>query len=264
MITTRREVCPDSCCRIVADPAGLVAVHEPELQLVVWPRPVVGGLRQFARAVLAGDELESLHEVDTGQVDTFEPLPAAAVAADPAAAAAFTADVRELARMFALLTGASRLGVRLVRLQGPMCPRFHTDYVGLRLLMTYCGTGTEWLEESHVDRRFLGHRSGGKDDRASGLLRAGAVVQRLPEFAVGLLKGEAWPGNRGRGIVHRSPADRDQPRILLSIDVIRQAVGECGGFAGFDASGRGREAPRGPDHDPHDGHGCGGSCGGGR
>jgi hypothetical protein len=35
-----------------------------------------------------------------------------------------------------------------------------------------------------------------------------------------LLKGDAWPGNEGRGAVHRSPAVRgnDAKRVLLAID----------------------------------------------
>jgi len=219
--------------------------------------------------VLAAADLQRLFEVDVALLDGFEPLPAAAVDADPVAAAAFTADLRELARSFALLTGATRLGFRLTRLEGPMCPRFHTDFVGVRLLTTYCGTGTEWLEHESVDRQFLGHRSGGKEDEVSGLLRPGAVVHRLPEFAVGLLKGEAWPGNLERGIVHRSPAARRLPRILLSLDVLAQDDGgrEAIAFAGFDASDRGRAAPTDEGRDAgdgHDGHGCDGRCGGGR
>ncbi|WP_280109885.1 DUF1826 domain-containing protein [Azospirillum sp. B506] len=37
---------------------------------------------------------------------------------------------------------------------------------------------------------------------------------------VALLKGEGWPGNRGRGLVHRSPpaAPSGAPRLLLCLD----------------------------------------------
>ena len=159
--------------------------------------------------------------------------------------------------MFADLTGATRLGVRLVRLQQPMCPRFHTDFVGVRLLTTYCGAGTEWLADEDVDRRWLGHRSGGVADANSGLLRPGAVVQRVPEFAVALCKGEAWPGNAGRGAVHRSPAVGGSPRILLSIDVLAQEDGAAG-FDGFDATGEGVAVPA----SAADRHGCHDGCGG--
>ena len=242
-----------SCCHRTDEVAGLAGVVADLVQIAIWQRPVEPALRNFARSVLAADELEQVLEVEVEALATFDPLPASAHAADPDSARAFAADVRWLAGMFAELTGASRLGVRLVRLQKPMCPRFHTDFVGLRLLTTYCGVGTEWLEHEQVDRDFLGHRSMDVPDARSGLLRPGAVVQQLPEFAVGLLKGDAWPGNHGRGIVHRSPAARGEARILLSLDVI----GQAGGHHGFDASGEGVRAPDDDDC-------CGGACGGGR
>ena len=37
-----------------------------------------------------------------------------------------------------------------------MCPRWHVDRVGLRLLSTWVGPATEWLNEDFADRRQLG------------------------------------------------------------------------------------------------------------
>ncbi|TVR65616.1 MAG: DUF1826 domain-containing protein [Candidatus Competibacteraceae bacterium] len=38
--------------------------------------------------------------------------------------------------------------------------------------------------------------------------------------AIALLKGEAWPGNAGHGLIHRSPAvpAGEGPRVLVAID----------------------------------------------
>ncbi len=123
--------------------------------------------------------------------------------------------------VLAELTGAERVGVRLVRAQSPMCPRFHVDRVTLRLVCAYEGAGTELLPHGQVDRRFLGvalapHASGEHPD----LLRPGASVVRAARGDVVLLKGEAWPGNRGRGCVHRSPpsASAARPRVVLTLD----------------------------------------------
>ncbi len=207
--------------------------------MLCWERPVDVAIRRFAADVLARDALERLLEVEVHSLADAELVPADLLAVDPAGGAAFVADVRMLAEAFAELVGASRLGVRLLRLDAPMCPRFHTDYVGVRLLTTYCGPGTEWLDEADVDRSRLGHRSGGLSDDRSGLLRPGAVVRQLPEAAVGLLKGEAWPGNEGSGVVHRSPAVGGDRRILLSLDVLDQERG----FDGFDATGEGCALP---------------------
>jgi len=36
---------------------------------------------------------------------------------------------------------------------------------------------------------------------------------------VALMKGEKWPGNKGAGLVHRSPAvAAREPRLLLTLD----------------------------------------------
>jgi hypothetical protein len=255
-------------CRIGDDVSAFANLFAPDVDLVIWRRPIEPVLHRFARDVLAKDELECLRELTLAELPRLSPLPRAAKHADPAAAAAFDADLRFLVRAFAELTSAVRIGLRLVRLSGPMCPRFHTDFVGVRLLTTYCGAGTEWLPAAQVDRRFLGHRSNGQPDDTSGLLRPGAAVQQVPEFAVALLKGDAWPGHGERGVVHRSPSSQ-RPRVLLSLDVLAQE----GGFDGFDLSGAGRPAPlvgaesMGDDPariDAHQDHGCGGTCGSGR
>ena len=46
-------------------------------------------------------------------------------------------------------------------------------------------------------------------------------VQQLSQGDVALLKGEAWLGNEGKGLIHRSPQLYDQAsRLILTIDFI--------------------------------------------
>ncbi len=125
-----------------------------------------------------------------------------------------------LADMLAELLDAESIGYRLEVVGKAMCPRLHVDRVGIRLLCTYRGPGTEWVEDAAVDRRFLGAASGGQPDEMSGLLLAGHRIEAIPPFAVALLKGSLWQGNDGRGIVHRSPAVAadEAPRVLLAMD----------------------------------------------
>lgn len=134
-------------------------------------------------------------------------------------AAALHADWCLLIDIYATLTGATTLGLRLHVLTGAMCPRFHTDRVGLRLICTYAGAGTEWLADEHVRRDRLGHRADGLHDTDSGAVCG--PIQRMSAGAIALLKGEAWPGHEGRGCVHRSPAaDDDTPRLIFTIDAL--------------------------------------------
>ena len=43
------------------------------------------------------------------------------------------------------------VGVRLLTLNKPMCPRFHVDQIPCRLLITISGGGTEWIPNEDVD-----------------------------------------------------------------------------------------------------------------
>jgi Protein of unknown function (DUF1826) len=123
--------------------------------------------------------------------------------------------LRELAELYAVLADADRLGLRLCVTRGQPCPRFHVDRVGLRLICTLRGPGTQWLDHADVERRYLGVP--GSTD-APYLLRPGAVVRGLDPFDVGIFKGESWPGNAGRGAVHRSPPPDGGWRLLASFD----------------------------------------------
>jgi hypothetical protein len=100
-------------------------------------------------------------------------------------------DVRGLVSLIADLTGCARVGVRLTRLTEPMCPRLHVDMVTVRLVATYVGPGTEWAEHADVRRDRLGHGANGLPDEDPGVLRAGARLDRMDPWDVGLLKGEA-------------------------------------------------------------------------
>ncbi|UTH76828.1 DUF1826 domain-containing protein [Chromobacterium sp. IIBBL 290-4] len=105
--------------------------------------------------------------------------------------------------MYATLTGCPRVGARLEVLRQAMCPRFHADRVGLRLLCCYQGPGTEWLPDAAADRSQLGAAAQGLADEQSGLILDAAAIGRAPPFSVLLLKGSQWPGARG-GAIHRS------------------------------------------------------------
>jgi hypothetical protein len=125
------------------------------------------------------------------------------------------------AQVLADLTGCSVVGIRLSRLDSPMCPRFHIDRVTVRLVSTLVGPGTEYVAEEYLNRRWLGHAAGGLADEVTGLLRAGARIEQAETGDIVMLKGETWPGNEGRGAVHRSShASSAEPRLVLTLDAL--------------------------------------------
>lgn len=121
--------------------------------------------------------------------------------------------------MYCCLLGLQRAGLRLTTLDRAMCPRFRVDRVPCRLVTTYQGIATEWLQHSDVDRQHLGVRDSNASDKAVGLYQHETDIQQLACGDVAILKGELWTGNEGAGLVHRSPAvPVGQNRLLLTLD----------------------------------------------
>lgn len=180
------------------------------VNLAVWERQLPAHIADFASLLLSLNqplaESFTLELCDDGQLPA---LPAVARGyADLTGYDGFVADVAWLVGAYACLLDARRVGVRLTALDNAMCPRWHVDHVPLRLLTTYAGPGSEWLEEA-VDKRV--------QPLPAEVEPAG--VRQLGCGAVALLKGEKWLGNEGCGLIHRSPAlANGERRLILSLD----------------------------------------------
>ena len=127
-------------------------------------------------------------------------------------------DITCLVDMFSCLFEVEHVGLRLTVLRGAMCPRFHVDKVPCRLISTYVGPGTQWLEHQTVDRSKLGPSACPESDHQRGTYTSEQDIRVVQSGAVSLLKGEAWDGNEGAGLVHRSPNVEGASRLLLTLD----------------------------------------------
>ncbi|MGH6612605.1 DUF1826 domain-containing protein [Sphingomonas sp.] len=176
-----------------SDPAILQRIADDGISLALWER--ASPLRDGA---LAG--FEDARVVTTG----------AQVAADLTARlinseswhALLIADVAMLARHFAAIMRSASIEIRLERVTGRACWKWHSDYVTARLICTYIGPGTQWLS------RGCDHPPAAGDQH------------QLGTGTVGLFKGKAWAGDRA--IIHRSPPPdaADAERLLLVIDPV--------------------------------------------
>ena len=197
--------------------AELTAFYDDAVSVCVLRRPRDPDVVRFAAEGLLDAGADRILRLDVARLDLGELVPTGA--RSPPGARAFVEDVRLLVGVYADLFAADHVGLRLKVMGAPMCPRFHVDHVGVRMVCTYHGPGTEWLEPGDVDRSRIGHAAGGLPDTESGLILHRAPIQRLDPFDVGLFKGEAWPGNAGRGAVHRSPPG-DARRVLVTIEAL--------------------------------------------
>lgn len=131
-------------------------------------------------------------------------------------ATVFYSDLSWIVQGYLSATRSRLIGLRLETVDFDNCQNFHVDKVHLRLVTTYAGAATEWLENEDVIRGGLGQRDNSQVARVGGRVRAFATGW------VAIMKGENFPGNRGNGFVHRSPSilGKGERRILLRIDTL--------------------------------------------
>ena len=194
-------------------PQTLTRILEDQINLAVWQRQLPVHIADFAQLVLSLNEplTESLC-VELPDEDAEPDLAGlAAGLRDLQGFEGFVSDLKWLISAFACLLGARRIGVRLRVLDKAMCPRFHVDHVPVRLITTYAGIGSQWLEEGAMDRLQLG--------QADAEPQGAASIRQLNSGDVALLKGEKWHGNEGFGLIHRSPQPAPgERRLLLTLD----------------------------------------------
>jgi hypothetical protein len=133
---------------------------------------------------------------------------------DPLAFKNWRVDLLRLADLYFKVSENRDVTLRLVTTDDDECRRFHVDYSDLRMLCTYRGPGTEWLTNDQVDR--LAQSSGAPNES---IIRFG-VPSQFETFSAAIMKGDAYPGNTGHGLVHRSPAiaGSGQTRVLFCLD----------------------------------------------
>jgi hypothetical protein len=174
------------------------AIHAPAVGLVRWRRRLDEELLAEAAGLLAEPNLD-LHAL--GTVASLPAQMAALLPDQPA----LLADLTTLGEAHARLAGVDRLRLRLRRIDGDGCRRWHVDNVALRLLCTYLGAATEILP-----------------DPEAGIVRDGGQLEStMTAFGLGLGEVALFRGGKdGGGVVHRSPpiAGAGQTRLVLVID----------------------------------------------
>jgi Protein of unknown function (DUF1826) len=197
--------------------AGLERIFDDAISICIWRRPVDAAIKDYLAQLAPVKPVERLLRLDAAapRLDALaQDLP------ERPGRESFLEDLFHLVELFSTVTDSNSLGLRFTITQRALCPRFHADGVGMRLICTWQGAGTEWLEHASVDRAYLGAGAGGLSDEASGLMLPGAQIYRMRPFEVGLFKGDAYPDNAGRGAVHRSPpADGTAVwRVMATLD----------------------------------------------
>ena len=186
-----------------ADLDALSAILMPGINLAIWERkvaPEVPDVKTLAEI----NDISLTAEADQVGAAMILALKEAGYPAE--VIGPLTADIAAHANRLAQLLVCDTLAIRLEVIETDACRRFHADYVSVRLILTYVGPGTQWL-----------------DNVAAIRLRNGAAVETLDvrnvlAGQIALFKGRKWSPDGA--IVHRSPpiADTGQRRLVLVID----------------------------------------------
>ncbi|MEM6857187.1 MAG: DUF1826 domain-containing protein [Pseudomonadota bacterium] len=187
-----------------ASPHVLSAIRKEACNLAIWERPCDPSLRALLATELA--DIRFSAALSALEANLQAEL-ANAGYRDCDARAALIEDIVTLAESYAIIMQLGAVSVRLAIITTDSCRKFHADYVRARLITTYIGTGTQWIDAADAARVAKG-----EEPRALHTLSAGDI---------GLFKGKMWTQSPA---IHRSPpiADTGERRLLLVLDPPRK------------------------------------------
>lgn len=188
------------------DRSVLDSIRHSLVNLAVWRRRLATPLAEAARAIASAGIGDIRFTAAPDAVAETIAHRLGMAGAGPADRELIAADIARLADVHAAIMRLPLIEARLERITTNACHKFHADYVSARLITTYHGPGTEWIDTRDAARH------------AAGAPVATLAVRRLPTGAVALFKGRIWAPEDA--IVHRSPpiAGSGEARLVLVIN----------------------------------------------
>jgi len=187
----------------VSELAELTKIFDPGLQICAWQREIDPAIGLYLSELHEKNEIQTIEVLTTDSPPKLECLP------KKPGRAQLIDDIVFLNTVLSDLLGCQEVGIRFARVGHAMCPGWHFDQVGIRLICTYQGMGTQWLGDQNIDRKDLNSKQTAKVTE----------IQASPGEMV-LLKGSLWQGNETFGAVHRSPelGHSAAMRTLVTLD----------------------------------------------
>ena len=190
---------------------GLVDIKEPEAELVIWQRALPQWFHSWLEELMP-QQLPDLHVL----VKPADLRPALQPYFEECSMPAgdnrdlLLGDIDDLVLKFAEITQVDLVDVRLESISDNACRKFHRDSVETRLLTTYRGPNTQWVQPKHAARALS------KQTDFEG------PIEDLSLHDVAIFKGSSTkPGN---GIVHRSPQIEGTGLTRLLLCLNKQSI----------------------------------------
>lgn len=201
-------------------PAGLSAIRKTGVNMAVWRRGADVRCESAIRALLAARYAVALDQ---------DPASAAQIGAeiqslvgrhcDSRSARALAADVWNLVGIFCGLADTNHARVRLERIEDDGCLLFHADTLRLRMLCTYAGPGTEWVENENARFDELGLRARSIEETNRAIVIDETRIRHVSPWHVAVFSGRLREDTPP--LIHRSAPVRGEQdfRIRLCIDL---------------------------------------------
>lgn len=197
-----------SSARIAADPAVLSEIAATDCNLAVWQRPAFADFTPLTAG--SPRDLRFTSTPDALSADLARALAEGGFGGGEALHLALVGDARRLARLFCAAMDLASFELRLEVVRTDSCRKFHADYVTARLITTYVGEGTDWLDAADAARVAAGE--------------APRRINRFAPFDVGVFKGRLASENPA---IHRSPPIAGSPggaRLLLVLNPVSRRL----------------------------------------
>lgn len=184
------------------DPAILQSIRREDCNLAIWQRelptdfaPMLEGTAKDIRCTTALDDLPAVFSAELSQQGF----------AARHLHSMLVADVAALAKHFCDALALTRFELRLEVVTTDSCRKFHADYVSARLITTYVGPGTDWLDTREAEALARGQEPG--------------RINRMATGDVGLFKGKLATLHPA---IHRSPpiSQSGETRLLLVLNPV--------------------------------------------
>ena len=186
---------------------GLADIRKEDVEMVTWERVLPPRLRNWLDRLELGSFLP-LHVLVDPSVCRFpiehhfdqSGIPTERIRD------LLVDDVEGLVSTFGKITSSTLVDLRLEHIVTDACWKFHRDCVDARLLTTYRGLTTEWVQPQHEAKALQDQK------------QYDGPLANLGANAVAIFKGSQ--DGTSKGIVHRSPpmAGSRQTRLLLCLN----------------------------------------------
>ena len=207
---------------VAADQSAVLRrIAEPVFNLCLWRRSLNPLATSALESILSADRPVALdwRSPSADQITAGIPITTASEIVSRSLRH-FVADIVLLAKLFADIAGTRHPRVRLERVEDDGCALFHADTLRLRMLCTYAGPGTQWLENRNARREELGSRGRSIHEANRAIVVDESAIRSIPNWHVAICKGRAWSADEDISLIHRSAPvrHRGQYRIRLCID----------------------------------------------